>query len=958
MIKKIVYLIYFIFLLPIFCTSQQIQQFNVNDFGGGLFDKWSTDIIPDNCAQDIQNFYIDEEEDIGLVKRRGYIKDNYTAYSTFPVTNIIDYSRNTGESYKVIICGNYIYHTSATIENLIENNWDNSDTTSVLTWLGEVFFINPNKVLMSWDGNDKTLYDNAPKGRFAIVYGSRLIISGINSNNSVIYWSDINNASSWDFTYNVDYIGKADNDYITGMFVYNGNLYITKNKAIYVIVGLDPLSWEIRNITNEVGCIDCKSIQEFNGYTYFMSRRGIEKFDGINCRKVSDKIDNLAYKNNRSIYNYLNGYGKKQVYYGNTYFNSSTYSSIQIDTTTIPGTLKLNDIYGTANLGNAGTGAKSYNGIAVDSIGNPHIVRKQNNSLYYSSYTKTIDSWTKNFITYSINDGSVSSFQDIALNSSNDPMVCYYYTTLPEPTYDLKFTSYTQGVGWNSQIRTIESVGDAGKYCKIQVDSLGQPHMVWWTENGSNSDIRYSSFTYGIGWSSSTVFGDIPGVYGLDFKLDSKNNAHIVFDYANTLILYSSFTIGSGWSLNVVIYPPESNVFPSLDIDSLDNAWISYTGNNYIAYSSYTYSLRRTDNTKSVSQVPYKSNIVLDKDNVYMIYDLNDVLYYSYNDYGLWTTNILSSFGRYSDMAKKGNYIHCIYVDGNNNLIYYGGALAGTYVTTPIKINNNFSSWGNFVVSDLNSGGYISYYIRNSTYSFSSNNNPAWRIINKNDLLTGTTPYIQLKIVFGININENHPKIDGLSFYWYYNNIPFLCASAVYKDHYWLSISTITGTITNNTIIVMDNKDNFTKFQGIEASSLGLYNDNLYSGSALNDGFVYKQDIAGTYTDNGKPISAYWVSKDYNMGTGLNEKSYQTVWLTAMNDGSTINLNYSLDCSTYVWSKTIPTIMNDVYRLRIEKIPLEHNVRSRQIKFKITNEDGYNVNIRRIDCQYLSEQLR
>ncbi len=68
-----------------FFTNLYSAELPINNFTGGMFTKFQPDMIPDNCVQDISNFYIDD--DYGLIKRRGYSKDNTVYFASAPIRN-------------------------------------------------------------------------------------------------------------------------------------------------------------------------------------------------------------------------------------------------------------------------------------------------------------------------------------------------------------------------------------------------------------------------------------------------------------------------------------------------------------------------------------------------------------------------------------------------------------------------------------------------------------------------------------------------------------------------------------------------------------------------------------------------------------------------------------------------------------------------------------------------------
>lgn len=84
--------------------------------------------------------------------------------------------------------------------------------------------------------------------------------------------------------------GKGDTG--TGLYSLNNALYIFQRRAIWRLYGNSPANFELRNVTNEVGMIDRRSLVEWNDILIFLSDNGVYFFDGSNLRNVTDGVIN------------------------------------------------------------------------------------------------------------------------------------------------------------------------------------------------------------------------------------------------------------------------------------------------------------------------------------------------------------------------------------------------------------------------------------------------------------------------------------------------------------------------------------------------------------------------------------------------------------------------------------------------------------------------------------------
>lgn len=96
--------------------------------------------------------------------------------------------------------------------------------------------------------------------------------------------------NDWDSASNAGAIiipsGKGDTG--TGLYSLGNVLLVFQRRAVWGLYGNSPGNFELRNITNEVGMIDKRTLVEWNDVLVFLSDKGIMMFDGSNVRNLSD----------------------------------------------------------------------------------------------------------------------------------------------------------------------------------------------------------------------------------------------------------------------------------------------------------------------------------------------------------------------------------------------------------------------------------------------------------------------------------------------------------------------------------------------------------------------------------------------------------------------------------------------------------------------------------------------
>jgi LPXTG-motif cell wall-anchored protein len=227
------------------------------------------------------------------------------------------------------------------------------------------------------------------------------------------------------------------------------------------------------------------------------------------------------------------------------------------------------------------TDASSYNSLALDSQGNPHI------SYFFS------DGRTYGFLKYASGSSSGWSIKDVeqagnygdacslALDKTGNPNISYYYKDSSSKfgSYFLKYAKWTD-TSW--QMQTLAEIGVTltPSTC-IALDTNGNPHITY----NVNDNLKYASWTnkewniqdLGFGVKSSLV-------------LDKAGNPHISYSGLNSQI-YASWA-GSKWDIQTI--KQTSNGESSLALDSNVNPHICYIASTYTGQQSYRNNLMYT----------------------------------------------------------------------------------------------------------------------------------------------------------------------------------------------------------------------------------------------------------------------------------------------------------------------------------------------------------------------------
>lgn len=107
------------------------------------------------------------------------------------------------------------------------------------------------------------------------------------------------NFNDWDTSSNSGEIIIPGNngDTGTGLYSLNGYLYIFQRHAIWELLGTSLNNFELRNISNEVGMVDKRTLVEYDRYLIFFAGKneGVYLFDGTNLKNITkNRINSLV----------------------------------------------------------------------------------------------------------------------------------------------------------------------------------------------------------------------------------------------------------------------------------------------------------------------------------------------------------------------------------------------------------------------------------------------------------------------------------------------------------------------------------------------------------------------------------------------------------------------------------------------------------------------------------------
>lgn len=307
---------------------------------GGLNSTASGLNVADTESTDLQN--IDFNKFGSILKRNGYTALNTSAFNSGAAWNGLFWYEITssGNNYLIGTCGSKL----AKMDGL-DGTWDDitggltitagnnnhvSWTNHLDTALGTNGVDAPFQWTGSGDGSAMTVPTGLTTARFVEAWSKYTFLANVTVSATVhktrIYWSAIDSISSWDSAAFRD-IGKNDGQPITGVKGLGDRLVIYKSRSIWVgqFTGDSDIPFVFFPTPSHVGCEAPWSIQEVDNGHVFLSQDGYYYFDGVNSKKISDRITaTLNTMNKTRFQNVVSAYQKST----NRYWSSQSLDAV------------------------------------------------------------------------------------------------------------------------------------------------------------------------------------------------------------------------------------------------------------------------------------------------------------------------------------------------------------------------------------------------------------------------------------------------------------------------------------------------------------------------------------------------------------------------------------------------------------------------------------------------------
>lgn len=818
------------------------------DFTGGLNTYNSPILIQPNQSPDLQNVLADKSG--SLDRRQGYVLSNTTVLGdgAHDVNGLFYFQTSGGTNYCLAFVGSTgTFSTDGCqtfttfVSTLTAGNDVNCDAFN-----DKAFCVN-NQYNFYFTGAANTVPLTSAQAnlQYIRVFNNQCFASGATGNLSRLYYSNINDCTTWNTATQFIDIAPNNGDQITAIgYPLYGGLPIYKKYSTWYLTqvgsGNNGPVFQVVNISPNTGAKNQRSVQNFFQEQLFDSvgpyggQPGIYAFDGVkvyekskNVRGSLDSSDTFTASKNQISFNNKSAYDLGNLCVAG---QNSCLSDTQIFNFLMPSTFSV-----TENTGSQFSSSGTIVNLSTAPISGSLVLYNPNNTTFTNAGAE-IDGAT---------DWSFVVNNNTGWTRESDGVINSQCPSSPNPhvkfgNFAWKDTGSPVNIPYNITIAILDTLGNT----LTTTTQLINNNMNW-TENKISLPNNKSQF---------------------QVKITGSNQANVML----------SSSIVNGTYLDLWFMGCDNGVgtvFPVMDIDET-------TGITSGTYTSQIY------DTSFSTPLPSQFNATVSSNSNSGVTFQVRVSTSPNND--LWDSYVAATPGQIVQVNKKRYYQYqanfTLNASTNVPANFTNGQLnsvtTGTWQSAETFTSNSMNSngWGTFQTVQNTSGlGSINYAVRVSTYVGGTAFAPTVIVTPNNSITASTGAYVVVIATFSVSTATDTAKVGDITLNWSQGNQATTPASMVFQNRYHYAVQSQNGSY-NNTMYVLDTNGSWWKWNDMNARSLVVSNQRAMMGGGANtSGFGNIFNIYNGDNDNGGAISSYYNTKDFDLGNILHYKSVNRV---------------------------------------------------------------------------------
>lgn len=965
--KKILFLASILAVAPLAAEEAQVA-----DLSGGMWSNVSSNKIPANAAAYIQNFYTDEqpiaEERLGTIKKEDTVLGGGKA-----VTGLWRFVDSNANEWLIAFSSRTFYKsktgTAFTSMGVIQT----VDTVpEAIDHLGKIWLTNQTDDVWWFDGSSTGAVSSAPKGRHIEKWRNRIVLANVTGSKSTVRISADGDGESWTLggnptdPFSIEIGGANDGDGINCLFGSYGDTFIVGRKRdLWAVDGFDQADITVRQISDEVGCLEDRTMRESDGNLFWMSNRGVERMAGRQIERISEPVSDLA---DILVANATEE--RSELYTSQGDWEAGTQDpSGWGDTTTFAGDLsnKTTSFTTTSQadfLGGTFTASGFIHTYAfVDTqvalpagrietfFPDPFSTFRAGTTGLNPNAGDKVSLWWNKDGDSSVSGGVLTVGDSVGTN----------YRVTPNAASVL-----SRGTTFYVEVSALPSCVEGGKqlYSAFVISpydpSTGGPNGSNTTGNcyylfRANGDGTFNGPYDGTAGASSdgcpTLAGSPVSDIGMPMTFSVWTST-----YAHNWSVNGNTTDGSGGGAG---WSNFGNDYWYMRPSVVGDSGCTVTGSmqvSLVGIAPQVFSWNKTYDT-AISSPTFDA---LDISTA----DVSAGITYTVAS----ATATDGTFGSETSVADGGsvsthdrvlrltaNFDHVDYDSTASSLndATVGAYSTGTWTSSLINVGDDISSWSIVEITEIDVDGRITYQF-GSTSTADVDSIVNWETIEHAEIPSiDVNPYAAFRSSFVPTASSEALRLQSLKINWNEGDFQPL-ASWVFDRRYMMSFSTVSSF--NDKMLVWQKTNSWTLLDGINAASWATWRDQLYFGNSNDTGYVY-QFGTGT-SDDGADIESIIRFRSESFNSTFRDKEFKNLYVAyGGNTGffGNFSMSYVLnqDGNSYALGSTNMNTANGQVSAKFP-FPLSNSVRGREIQH-VLNKNGTGDRLKLYDLTTIYE---
>jgi len=814
-----------------------LAQEQVFDFGDltrcGLNTRFAGNRRPAECFQELVNVSLDD--DLTVSRRLGQSRYNATACADAgSVRGLWPFRATDGTRYLVILSSRSIFQTSGSGDCvLLSANIGSLSATAEMQCvqaLGRLWCLNGTDTGFSWDGASSAAISGMPLGTLIGTFRNRLVVANVSGALTRIRLSGELDGTDWTVQVpgrsstpaNIDLSGLNDGNPVTCLMGEYQNAYlIGREHELFALYGNDRRDFVLRKISDQVGCIAPRSVQEKDNSFFWLSRRGVEKLTGTSILRVSDPI-------RPSLEEIILAAGNSQARSLTTQADwdaglarrDASGPGAPMSTAISPGNV-VPSTWTDSDTTDANFNSGTRSSTTVDA---GDLILSSTTNLGFETPGPTATfGWTGNFSTQTRSQYSGVGFGNV------------------EATWNTR-------IGQGADINCVLTVWNADTGATVKstttADACGpnNPSMDLSTFTGiSRIYLQFSLQDYPTWFATSSTFSFYASSFSYAFTRECSLAPVICsfgFDWENDSIYWSSGVFTSR-VFNTSLSTPTWGLF---------EASMSSGG----ASGGVTFEVQSSTDPDDTFQAVVAQGV-----GVEIAAAQRQYLRYV----ATMTTTVSTRTPRISDITLLAR-------------------TTGYYITDCANPGSAITSWGNLRANFQNVGGDFTFWVATgTTCSAVTLTSASWQSQTINaPIAVATATFIAARILFDMDVGTEAPALNDMTFEWNAGGNRVPAASVVFRDRYYLFFTTSTAAgAVNDHAFLIDENNKWSLRDGVNAYSAAVFNNRLYTGDSNATGRIYQHDIG--QDDAGAAFLMRFKTADVDMGSPERLKVFRNLYV-------------------------------------------------------------------------------